>query len=79
MRVIEASESAPTGRHRVGMRDQGPAGEVVTEGTYRCANCGKELAVRTVTELPLCARCGDGLWRRSAPRLIWTRLVRRAR
>ena len=40
MRVIEASESAPTGRHRVGMRDQGPAGEVVTEGTYRCANCG---------------------------------------
>jgi predicted nucleic acid-binding Zn-ribbon protein len=37
-----------------------PAGSQVSAGSYRCANCGHELRVRSTENLPPCPSCHYG-------------------
>ena len=39
------------------MADPAPVGSDVSAGTYRCTNCGYELAVQSVQSLPPCPEC----------------------
>jgi hypothetical protein len=42
------------------MADPVPAGSDVSAGTYKCTNCGNELAVSSTRHLPPCPSCGNG-------------------
>jgi hypothetical protein len=44
------------------MAQLAPAGSDVSAGTYRCANCGYELSVRSTQSLPPCPSCSGAQW-----------------
>lgn len=43
-----------------------PSGSMPGEGTYFCLVCGTQLSLRETDELPECARCGAGRFRRDS-------------
>jgi DNA-directed RNA polymerase subunit RPC12/RpoP len=43
-----------------------PSGSMPGEGTYFCLVCGTQLSLRETDELPDCARCGAGRFRRDS-------------
>jgi DNA-directed RNA polymerase subunit RPC12/RpoP len=43
-----------------------PSGTMPGEGTYFCLVCGTQLSLRETDELPDCARCGAGRFRRDS-------------
>lgn len=44
------------------MAEPVPAGSDVSAGTYRCTQCGYELAVESTKNLPPCPSCSNGEW-----------------
>jgi predicted nucleic acid-binding Zn-ribbon protein len=40
-----------------------PAGSDVSAGTYRCTNCGQEIAVGSTQHVPPCPKCGNGSYK----------------
>jgi len=44
------------------MADPVPAGSDVSAGTYRCTECGYDLAVQSTTHVPPCPKCGNGMY-----------------
>jgi predicted RNA-binding Zn-ribbon protein involved in translation (DUF1610 family) len=45
------------------MAEPVPAGSDVSAGTYRCASCGNQIDVGSLSSLPPCPECGNSSWR----------------
>lgn len=44
------------------MAEPVPAGSDVSAGTYRCADCGKELQIGSKQSMPPCPSCSGSTW-----------------
>jgi predicted nucleic acid-binding Zn-ribbon protein len=44
------------------MAEPVPSGSDVSAGTYKCTDCGNQLAVTSTQSLPPCPACGNGSW-----------------
>jgi Zn finger protein HypA/HybF involved in hydrogenase expression len=56
------SGGGPKNNERNDMSQMVNSGSDVSAGTYRCTQCGNELAVQSTQSLPPCPECQNGSW-----------------